>query len=115
MTFRLVVSNTVTALVEGKRPNSDGSFSPFSFKVIAETRNQEEIEDVLTRFVARELNMSEFLRGVIRGWSSVLDENGNQLDFTPAGLDALLNLPGMSLVIFASYNEACGVKGKQKN
>jgi hypothetical protein len=45
----------------------------------------------------------------------VLDDQGAELAYSPAALEALLDIVGMSGLVFSAYIEACGVRGKEKN
>lgn len=112
MAFRLYVSNTVTVPVAGKLPGADGKPSAFSFSLQAKRLGQSALKDLLD---ANTRTVPEVLQDVIAGWDGVLDDDGNQVPFTPANLTSLLEIVGMAGVIFAAYLDACGAKGAAKN
>ena len=110
--FKLLVSDTITVPVAGRLPDAAGNFAPFSFTITARRLPADKMREVLLN---EELLTTDFLRSVIQGWASVMDEGGNQLEFSAAALDAMLNIVGMANLIYAAYIDACGVKGKAKN
>jgi len=112
MAFRLVVSDTITVPVSGRLPDAGGRPVPFTFSLIARRLPAGELRAAVD---ANDRTVPEFLQSVTRGWSGVLDDQGAELAYSPAALDALLDIVGMSGLIFAAYIEACGVRGKEKN
>jgi len=110
--FKLVVSDTITVPVAGRLPDAAGNFTPFSFSLTCRRLPADKLRDVLT---SEDLLTTEFLRSVVQGWSSVMDEGGHPLEFSAGALDALLNIVGMGNLLYAAYLDACGVKGKAKN
>ncbi len=112
MTFRLVVSDTITVPVAGRLPDAAGRPVPFTFSLTAKRLPAGELRAAID---ANDRTVPEFLQSVIRGWSGVLDEQGAELPYSPAAFDALLDIVGMASLIFPAYIEACGVKGKEKN
>lgn len=112
MSLRLVVSNTVVVPVEGHIPDEQGRKSPFSFRLVCKRLAQDELKAALD---ADSATVPEFLADVVQGWEHVLDADGREIEFTPAGLKALLNIVGMAGVCFSAYLATCGAKGKEKN
>lgn len=112
MAFRLVVSDTITVPVSGRLPDANGRAVPFTFTLTARRLPAGELRAAVD---ANDRTVPEFLGSVIRGWSGVLDDQGAELSYSPAALDALLDIVGMSGLIFGAYIEACGVRGKEKN
>lgn len=110
--FKLVVSDTITVPVAGRLPDAAGNFVPFGFSLTARRLPADKMREVITN---EELLTTDFLRSVVQGWSGVMDEAGSPLEFSPGALDALLNIVGMSNLLYAAYIDACGVKGKVKN
>ena len=112
MAFRLVVSDTVTVAVQGKLPDGAGKLQAFSFGLVARRMPQSELSATLKM---QDVSFGEWLAERITGWSGVLDEDGNEVPFTPPHLHALLDIVGMSSLIVTAYLESCGARGQQKN
>jgi hypothetical protein len=112
MTFRMLVSDTVSVPVAGRLPDASGRAVPFSFTVLARRLPASELRNALE---PTDRTVPEFLNSVVRGWSGVQSDDGAELPYSQPGLDALLEIVGMANLIFGAYIEACGVKGKEKN
>jgi hypothetical protein len=112
MAFRLYVSNTITVPVAGKLPGADGKPAAFSFSLQAKRLSQSALRDIVD---SNQRTVPELLADVVTGWDGVLDDDSNQVPFTPANLAALLEIVGMAGVIFGAYLESCGAKGTAKN
>jgi hypothetical protein len=112
MAFRLYVSNTITVPVAGKLPGADGKPAAFSFSLQAKRLSQTALRDIVD---SNTRTIPELLSDVVTGWEGVLDDDNNQVPFTPANLSALLEIVGMAGVIFSAYLESCGAKGTTKN
>lgn len=110
--FKLVVSDTITVPVAGRLPDAAGNLVPFSFELTARRLPADKMREVMA---SEELLMTDFLRSVVQGWKGVLDEAGAPIEFSPGAFDSLLNILGMSNLVFAAYLDACGAKGKAKN
>ena len=112
MSFRLVVSDTISVPVAGRLPDASGRAVPFSFTLTARRLPATEL---LAAIDNNDRTEPEFLGSVVRGWSGVQTDDGADLPYSPAALDALLDIVGMAGLVFSSYIEACGVKAKEKN
>ena len=112
MAFRLVISDTITVPVAGRLPDAGGRMLPFGFTLICKRLPADQLK---AEVESDERTVPEFLTGVVQDWTGVQDDAGAELAFHPAMLASLLNIVGMSGLIFRAYIEACGVKGKEKN
>lgn len=112
MSFRLVVSDTISVPVAGRLPDASGRAVPFSFTLTARRLPATELRAAIDN---NDRTVPEFLASVVRGWSGVQADDGAELPYSPAALDALLDIVGMAGLIFSGYIEACGVKAKEKN
>lgn len=112
MAFKLVISDTVTVSVQGKLPDAGGKLQAFSFALVARRMPQSALSATLK---LQDVSFGEWLAERITGWSGVLDEDGNEVAFTPTHLTALLDIVGMANLITTAYLEACGARGVQKN
>ena len=112
MAFRLVVSNTVAVPVQGRVPDENGKPVPFNFTLLCRRLPASELRAVIEN---NDRTVPEFLTSVVEGWDAVLDADGKAVQFTPAGLQQLLEIVGMATVCFQAYLEFCGARGKEKN
>jgi hypothetical protein len=112
MAFRLVISDTITVPVAGRLPDAGGRMLPFGFTLVCKRLPADQLK---AEVESDERTVPEFLTGVVQDWTGVQDDAGAELAFHPTALAALLNIVGMSGLIFKAYIEACGVKGKEKN
>lgn len=112
MSFKLVISDTVTVPVKGTIPNAAGAPQAFSYSLVCERLKADTLRAMMD---ANERTVPEFLAGVVSDWAGVLDDDGQPLPFNHDGLAALFNIVGMAGVAFAAYLEACGARGKEKN
>lgn len=112
MSFRLVVSDTITVPVAGRLPDAAGKMQPFSFSLKARRLPASELKAAVD---TSEVTVPEFLGGLVHGWNGVLDEEGRELPFSQEALGQLFEIVGMAGLAFGAYIEACGARGKEKN
>jgi hypothetical protein len=112
MSFRLVVSNTISVPVAGRLPDASGRAVPFSFTLTARRLPATEL---LSAIESNDRTVPEFLDSVMLGWSGVQDDDGVELPFSASALNSLLDIVGMAGLVLKAYIEACGAKGKEKN
>jgi hypothetical protein len=113
--FKLAISNTVTFQVKGSVPDSAGKDQPFSFTLTADRVKQSDIEAILAELGKGGGQVSDWLADRVTGWSGVQNEDGADMAYSREAFEQLLDLVGMSGVIFGAYVEACGARGKAKN
>lgn len=115
--FKLVTSSNppVTFDVKGSLPDSTGRASPFAFRLTADRATQDDIEAVLEDMGKGGQSVRAWLSTRVNGWADVRDEAGNEVPFGYEAFEQMLNIVGLSGVIFSAYIEACGAKGKAKN
>ena len=58
--------------------------------------------------------IAPLLHEVVAGWRHVQDEAGNELDFSPAALDRLLDISSARVALLAAFYECAGGR-KAKN
>jgi hypothetical protein len=112
VSFRLVVSDTITVPVSGRLPDAAGRMQPFSFTLKARRLPASELR---TAVEASDTTVPEFLAGLVHGWSGVLDDEGRELPYSPAALAQLFEIVGMAGIVFQAYIESTGARGKEKN
>lgn len=108
MSFKLIVSAIVLIAVAGKIPDEAGIPRPFDFSLKCERKTATELRTILDKG----MTMTEVARMVVRDWSGVTDDEGNEVKFSPEALEQLLNVPGMAKVIYDAYFDGCGAKAK---
>lgn len=113
MSFRLIVSNTVTIPVSGSMPDAAGKPSRFSFTLRAKRLSLSELRTMTDGVDDR--TAPQFLLDNVQGWDNVLDDDGNLVPFSRDALEQMLEILGMAGLILSAYVEACGAKGAAKN
>jgi len=74
---------------------------------------RDELDAMRARISADELDDKAFSSEVLAGWRGVRDADGNEMDFTPANLDLLLDIyPVASSIVMAFYASISGAKLK---
>lgn len=112
MSFRLVISDTVTVSIKGELPDAAGVYRPFNYALTCRRMMADELRrlgDDSTRTLA------DVMADVARDWSGIVDEDDKPVAFSRAALDQLLNIPGMATLAFREYSAVCGARGKEKN
>jgi len=95
----------------------------FFFHVEAKRLNTSELRRTLGPQAENpKLTVDDFLRTNIIGWRGqqlVLDENDKPIEFSPAALDAMLSVSGMSAILMGCYDRTMaaseGDAGRRKN
>lgn len=111
MSFKLVISAALVIAVKGSIQEG-GVQAPFSFSLLADRLPSDKLQELFDRSGGRYTDM---VIEVATGWRDVLGEDGQPTDFSPEALRALLNTHGLARLCWDAYNEACSVKGKEKN
>lgn len=106
--LKLIVSATVLIAVAGKIPSEAGVPVPFDFTLKCVRKPADELRAILDKG----LTMTEVVRLVAIDWTGVHGEDGQPVQFSPAALEQLLNIPGMAKVAYDAYFEGCGAKAK---
>lgn len=114
--IQLHIGNTVGFTVKGSYCNEEGKPQKFAFMLKAKRLLQEE----MSQFFAKdgknsETSVTDFLQGIVQGWSGVQDEQGQPAPFSAEALAQLLALPGMPSLILSAYVANVGVAGLEKN
>ncbi|MBA4341150.1 MAG: hypothetical protein C0423_03235 [Methylibium sp.] len=113
MSIRLEVSDTVMVRVKGLGPvKENGSREPFDFSLICHRMGGDEFREASKD---DERTVTDLLLEKVKGWTHVLDGEGAPVAFSVDGLRQLLRPLGMPGLVWISYLEACGFKGKEKN
>ncbi len=111
MAYKLVVEDTVKVPVKFTLNNA-GKVASFSFSLTCDRLTQEEIRE---RTKDGDGLVSDFLRGVIKGWSGqtlVVDEDDKPAEFNTEALDVMLSTTGVPIILYHAYFKECGAKEK---
>lgn len=111
MAYRLSIENTVHVPVKFTLNNA-GKAAAFSFSLKCDRLEADELKERIER---KDLLISDFLRGVVKGWQGqtlVVDEDGKPAEFGPDALDVMLATAGLGTVVYMAYMKECGAKEK---
>ena len=111
MAYKLVVGNKVNVPVDFSLNDGD-EVRQFSFTLHCDRLEATEIRKRTEK--SKQL-VSSFLTSVITGWkgqSLVIDAAGKPADFNRESLATMLNVAGLSTLIYARYLAECGAVEK---
>lgn len=111
----LLTANTVEFTVKGTVPGDAGKPEPFSFTLTATRAKQSEIEDMLEQLRSGAGVVQAWMAERVHGWKDVTEPDGSPVPYSAQAFGELLDVPGLSGVVFSAYVEACSAKGKAKN
>lgn len=104
MSYIIDLENVVNFPVKFKFKQSDRTRN-FEFKITAERVDQERI----TAELGKDGPIADFLKNVVTNWSGqrlVLNPDRTPAEFSQDAFDAMLNVPGAALAIWADYTKA---------
>lgn len=107
MTFKLKVRDVCVAKVKGEMPTESGATERFDFTLTCNRVTGSQLVEE-----TRDVTVTDFMRKKVTGWDGVLDESGNPVPFSKAGLDDLLDVPGMPVLAYQAYLASIGAKEK---
>lgn len=108
MAFRLTQKPTFVARVDVETPNSKGGFDTSHFFCEFKRINMEEHQQVLKEKPA------DFLPRLIVGFTELIGDDGQSVEFNEDNLRALLSIPNALIAIKNAFWEAVS-KAKEKN
>ena len=110
MAFQLIERNTVAVAIKGiLNDAATGKPQPFDFILHCQRMDLPTLQAALAD---KERSVRDFVCSVAQGWSGVTGAEGATLPFTEAGLEQLLNLPGMDALVFDAYLAQQGARAK---
>ena len=110
--YKISVSNIVKVPVEGSHIDDAGKAVKFKFSLICNRKTEKELTEVLT---AGEVLTQDFITEVTTGWQEqrlVLEDDGTPAEFCADAFEAMLDIRGMTMVLFSAYLQAVGAKAK---
>ncbi|MDF3024803.1 MAG: hypothetical protein K0R10_2164 [Alphaproteobacteria bacterium] len=108
MAFKLTQKPTFVSRVTVETPNQKGGFDRSAFNVEFRRAGMDEIEEL------KKLPGKEVMEKVLVGWSELLDDDNQPVDFNDDNLRALLNIPPALLAMSAAFWESL-FKAREKN
>jgi hypothetical protein len=109
--YKLAISDTVSFKIKMSIVDNKAT-KVFVFGLTATRLSQ---DDITARFANKDEKTKDFVAEVVTDWEGqtlVLDADGKPAEYSSDALDAMLNVPGVSNLIFAAYLKECGAKEK---
>ena len=113
--FKLGQSDRFTYPVSIEVLDESGKRKTYSFDAVFKRLSNDQFIEVSRAAKAGELPDLDLVRDVLLGWKGILDEDGNELTFSEANRDMVLNVWPVTPTIVSAFLEANTPKGKQKN
>jgi hypothetical protein len=95
-------------------PVDGGKFDKEVFDAEFKRLPQDRLREIGEKIEAGSILDTELLDQVLTGWSGILDETGNEVPFSEASRQKILNIPLVASAIVAAWLESLA-KGKRKN
>jgi hypothetical protein len=108
MAFKIAQKPTFVARIKVETPNQKGGFDRSEFLAEFKRVSQSEVDEL------RKEPQKEVLEKVLVGWSELLDDDNQALDFNEDNLQVLLNIPQALLALRDGFWESV-YKAKEKN
>jgi hypothetical protein len=108
MAFRITQKPTFISRVIVETPNLKGGFDKSSFNAEFKRCGMDEIEEL------KKLPQKEVQQQVLVGWSELIDDDNNAVDFNEANLNALLNISPALIALGESFWGSL-FKAREKN
>ncbi len=84
---------------------SPGAFAEHSAMLLFKQLPEQDHVALIERIKASEIYDIDIARKTVVGWVDVVDDSGNQVEFSPDGLEQLLGIPGVSSAAVRQYFE----------
>ncbi len=100
-------------------PVDDGKHEKVKFKCKFKRIKQTEVEKYQQKFTTTDLKVMfeaarECAKKVVVGWTDVMDEEGNQIEYNEANLNELLEIPTLAIAVSTAYINSL-TEAKRKN
>ena len=113
MAFVLKQSGTYSWPVKVDLPD-EGKLKRHTFEIIFSNISQSRFQEMIEQSQSGELNDVDVCREVVKGWSVILDEKGEEMPFVQAKFEELLDVLGIPTAIATAFIES-RIGGKRKN
>lgn len=108
MAFKIAQKNSYKVAVKVQTPNDKNGFDTSEFTAEFKRVGMAELEQI------KELTQKEVIKKVLVGFTDLLDEDNNALDYNETNVDALLDIPQAQLALTEAYWSSI-FKAKAKN
>jgi hypothetical protein len=112
--FKIGSSESYSWPVTITLPDNEGKFSKQDLTAVFKRLSQTETEILMTDAAAGKLKDREIAAQILMDWKNIVDDSGNQVPFTPALRDQVLNISTVAGQIVRAWIESLAV-GKTKN
>lgn len=111
--FKVATTPTYNATVSVEVRAENGGISRHSFDAVFKRFTQTELEEMHQSVTSGRLSDGELVSAILVGWSGVVDDDGNDLPFTPANRDRVLDIyPVRPTVIDVFFKTIGGARAK---
>lgn len=108
MAFKITQKPTFTSRVKVETPNNKGGFDRSDFLVEFKRVGMDEIEEL------KKLPQKEVMEKVIVGWTELIDDHNNPVDFNEDNLLVLLNISPAIMALSDAFWTSL-FKAREKN
>lgn len=104
--FTLSQSSSYLWPVTIRTAANGGRFDSHVFEVEFRRIRMSEAEPISRQIGAGELSMEDAARAVITGWKGIKDGGADDIEFSPAALSRLLEVPFVAAVLVRAWQES---------
>lgn len=108
MAFKIALSPTYKSKIVVETPNDNGKFDKSDFMAEFTRVSFDDLDEL------RKLPQKEVLEKVLVGWSGLLDENGEAVNFNPLNMVIILQIPQAFTALYEGFWSSI-FKAKEKN
>jgi hypothetical protein len=125
MTFKISRSQTYRWPIKIRLPKDGGGCTVETFEGEFRRLKQSRIDELRRQLIAQEesgleegeITAEAAIGEILAGWSGIMDDDGEEVPFSPSAVAELLELPTVAMQILRSWGEslmvgADGAKGK---
>lgn len=113
--FKIGQTDRFTYPVSVEVVGDNGKRSSYSFDAVFKRLSNDEFVEVSRSAKMGDLPDIDLVRDVLIGWKGIQDEDGNDMPFTEANRDLVLNIWPVTPSIVTAFLEANTPKGRSKN
>lgn len=96
-------------------PVDGGRFEKQEFEALFPRMKVSEVEALVGKVYTGEIKSPrQAVRSIVHGWRGVVDD-GQDVQFNDANVDALLDIPGVANAVFEAFREAMSGAARAKN
>lgn len=108
MAFNPKISNLALVKIAGTFADKAGILQPFDFHLICRRLVGTELQE----WLKDSADIDKKMLPLIEDWDKVIDDDRNKIPYTPDGMQAIFDLPGMPVIILNKYLADVGAKAK---